>query len=101
MRKLLLGIDIGSSSIKVSLLDANSGKSIGAKSFPEEEMLIQSPEKGWAEQDPETWWKYVQQATKHVLSGAAVKPKELQGIGIAYQMHGLVLVDQNQEVLRA
>jgi xylulokinase len=101
MRKLLLGIDIGSSSIKVSLLDADSGKSIGSKSFPEEEMLIQSPEKGWAEQDPETWWKYVQQATKHVLSGAAVKSKELQGIGIAYQMHGLVLVDKNQKVLRS
>lgn len=101
MRKLLLGIDIGSSSIKVSLLDADSGKSIGSKSFPEEEMLIQSPEKGWAEQDPETWWNYVQQATKHVLSGAAVKSKELQGIGIAYQMHGLVLVDKNQKVLRS
>jgi len=100
MRKLLLGIDIGSSSIKVSLLDADSGKSIGSKSFPEEEMAMQSPEKGWAEQDPEIWWKYVQQATKHVLSGAAVKSKELQGIGIAYQMHGLVLVDSKQEVLR-
>jgi len=101
MRKLLLGIDIGSSSIKVSLLDADSGKSIGAKSFPEEEMQIQSPEKGWAEQDPETWWKYVQQATKHVLFEAAIKSKELQGIGIAYQMHGLVLVDKNQKVLRS
>ncbi len=101
MRKLLLGIDIGSSSIKVSLLDADSGKSIGSKSFPEEEMLIQSPEKAWAEQDPETWWKYVQQATKHVLYGASVKSKELQGIGIAYQMHGLVLVDKNQKVLRS
>jgi len=101
MRKLLLGIDIGSSSIKVSLLDADSGKSIGSKSFPEEEMLIQSPEKGWAEQDPETWWKYVQQATKHVLHGAAVKSKELLGIGIAYQMHGLVLVDKNQKSLRS
>lgn len=101
MRKLLLGIDIGSSSIKVSLLDADSGKSIGAKSFPEEEMQIQSPEKGWAEQDPETWWKYVKQATQYVLAKAAVKSKELHGIGIAYQMHGLVLVDKNQEVLRS
>jgi xylulokinase len=101
MRNLLLGIDIGSSSVKVSLLDADSGRSIGSKSFPEEEMVIQSPEKGWAEQDPETWWKYVQQATRYVLYGAAVKSKELQGIGIAYQMHGLVLVDKNQKVLRS
>jgi xylulokinase len=101
MRKLLLGIDIGSSSIKVSLLDADSGKSIGAKSFPEQEMQIHSPEKGWAEQDPETWWKYVQQATQHVLKAASVKSKELQGIGIAYQMHGLVLVDKDQKVLRS
>jgi xylulokinase len=101
MRKLLLGIDIGSSSIKVSLLDADSGRSIGSKSFPQEEMVIQSPEKGWAEQDPETWWEYVQQATRYVLNGSAVKSKELQGIGIAYQMHGLVLVDKNQKVLRS
>jgi xylulokinase len=101
MRNLLLGIDIGSSSVKVSLLDADSGRSIGSKSFPEEEMVIQSPEKGWAEQDPETWWEYVQQATRYVLYGAAVKSKELQGIGIAYQMHGLVLVDKNQKVLRS
>jgi xylulokinase len=64
-------------------------------------MVIQSPEKGWAEQDPETWWEYVQQATRYVLYGAAVKSKELQGIGIAYQMHGLVLVDKNQKVLRS
>jgi xylulokinase len=77
MRNLLLGIDIGSSSVKVSLLDADSGRSIGSKSFPEEEMVIQSPEKGWAEQDPETWWEYVQQATRYVLYGAAVKSKEL------------------------
>ncbi len=100
MRKLLLGIDIGSSSIKVSLLDSDSGKSIGAKSFPEEEMLINSPEKGWAEQDPETWWTYVKKASNHVLSLCEVKSGELKGIGIAYQMHGLVLVDSNQQVLR-
>lgn len=100
MRKLLVGIDIGSSSVKVSLLDADSGKAVHAKSFPEEEMLIHSPEKGWAEQDPEMWWNYTCQATKYVLSKAEVKKGELKGIGIAYQMHGLVLVDQEQQVLR-
>ncbi len=101
MRKLVLGIDIGSSSIKVSLLDTASGRSIGSKAFPEKEMAIKAPEKGWAEQDPDTWWKYVQQSCKHVLSQAEVKSGELQAIGIAYQMHGLVLVDKNKSLLRS
>jgi len=100
MRKLLLGIDIGSSSVKASLLDADSGKALVAKAFPEEEMVIQSPEKGWAEQDPDMWWNYVQQAIRHVLSKSSVQKGELKGIGIAYQMHGLVLVDKDQNVLR-
>lgn len=100
MRKLLLGIDIGSSSVKASLLDADSGKALVAKAFPEEEMVIQSPEKGWAEQDPDMWWDYVQQAIRYVLSKSFVQKGELKGIGIAYQMHGLVLVDKNQNVLR-
>ncbi|EAZ83166.1 xylulokinase [Algoriphagus machipongonensis] len=100
MRQLLLGLDIGSSSIKASLLDADSGKAICSKAFPEEEMEIQAPEAGWAEQNPETWWKYIKQASKYVLSKSSVKAGELKGIGIAYQMHGLVLVDKDQNVLR-
>lgn len=100
MRKLLLGFDIGSSSVKASLLDADSGKSIASKALPEVEMPITSPEKGWAEQDPEMWWTYIQQVSKHVLSEADVKKGELQSIGIAYQMHGLVVVDNDQNVLR-
>lgn len=100
MRTLLLGIDIGSSSVKTSLLDADTGKSISSKSFPEEEMTIESPQSGWAEQDPENWWKYVKQATKYVLQHTHVKSGEVKGIGIAYQMHGLVLVDKDQNVLR-
>lgn len=100
MRRLLLGLDIGSSSIKASLLDADTGKALVAKAFPEEEMSIESPKEGWAEQDPEKWWKYIKQSSKFVLQKAEVKPGELKGIGIAYQMHGLVLVDENQKVLR-
>ncbi|MDF2157668.1 FGGY family carbohydrate kinase [Algoriphagus sp. CAU 1675] len=101
MRKLLLGLDIGSSSVKASLLDADSGKAVVSKAFPEVEMPIASPEKGWAEQDPEMWWKYVRQASNYVLDKAEVKSGELKGIGIAYQMHGLVLVDKDQNVLRS
>lgn len=100
MRQLLLGLDIGSSSIKASILDADTGRSIVSKAFPEEEMLINSPKEGWAEQDPETWWKYIQQSSNYVLGKAKAKPGELKGIGIAYQMHGLVLVDKDHQVLR-
>lgn len=101
MRKLLLGLDIGSSSVKASLLNADTGKAVASKAFPEQEMPIDAPDEGFAEQDPEMWWKYVQQASKYVLSQAAVKKGELKGIGIAYQMHGLVLVDKDQNVLRS
>jgi len=101
MRKLLLGFDIGSSSVKASLLDVDSGKSIASKALPEVEMPINSPEKGWAEQDPEMWWTYIQQVSKHVLNQANVKKGELKSIGIAYQMHGLVVVDKDQNVLRS
>ncbi|MFC5190691.1 xylulokinase [Algoriphagus aquatilis] len=100
MRKLLLGLDIGSSSVKASLLDADSGKSIASKAFPEEEMPINSPQSGWAEQDPDMWWKYVKECISFVQHKAEVKKGELKAIGIAYQMHGLVCVDKNQQVLR-
>lgn len=100
MRKLLLGLDIGSSSVKASLLDADTGKSIASKAFPEEEMPISSPQSGWAEQDPDMWWKYVKECIAFVQKKAEVKKGELKAIGIAYQMHGLVCVDKNQQVLR-
>ena len=100
MRKLLLGLDIGSSSVKASLLDVDSGKSIASKAFPEEEMPINSPQSGWAEQDPDMWWKYVKECIAFVQQKAEVKKGELKAIGIAYQMHGLVCVDKNKQVLR-
>ncbi|WP_026952650.1 xylulokinase [Algoriphagus mannitolivorans] len=100
MRNLLLGLDIGSSSVKASLLDADTGKAIASKAFPEEEMPILAPETGWAEQDPEMWWSYVKESTAYIFKKAGVKKGELKGIGIAYQMHGLVCVDKDQNVLR-
>lgn len=100
MRQLLLGIDLGSSSVKACILDVSSGKSLASKAFPEVEMPIQSPQTGWAEQDPELWWRYVKQAISFVQQQAQVQKGELKGIGIAYQMHGLVCIDKAHQVLR-
>ncbi|EPR71407.1 xylulokinase [Cyclobacterium qasimii] len=100
MRQLLIGYDIGSSSVKATLLDADSGKVVAAKGLPEVEMSIDSPQKDWAEQDPELWWKYIKETTKNILAKANVKAGEIKGIGISYQMHGLVMVDKNREVIR-
>ncbi len=100
MRQLLLGIDLGSSSVKACILDASSSKPLASKAFPEVEMPIQSPQTGWAEQDPELWWHYVRQCISFVQQQAQVQKGELKGIGIAYQMHGLVCVDKAHQVLR-
>ena len=96
----LLGYDIGSSSIKTALVDADSGKAIQVVQFPKIEMDIISAQVGWAEQHPEVWWKNLCQATKSLLQKTKVNPKDIKGIGISYQMHGLVLIDKNQKVLR-
>jgi xylulokinase len=99
-QKLLLGYDIGSSSIKASLIDADTGELVASGISPEQEMKIDSPQIGWAEQHPETWWKHVVTATQKILSELSSQSYEIAGIGISYQMHGLVTVDKNQTVLR-
>lgn len=96
----LIGYDIGSSSIKAALLDARSGKTLGVAQHPEREMTIEAPEPGWAEQDPERWWDYVCLATQKLLRQTEADPLAIRSVGIAYQMHGLVLIDENREVLR-
>jgi len=100
MRKLLIGYDIGSSSVKTTLLDADTGKVVASESLPKEEMLIASPKKEWAEQDPMMWWKYIVETTHKVREEARIQPGEVQAIGISYQMHGLVMVDKKGEVIR-
>lgn len=97
---LLLGLDLGSSSIKASLVDAKSGSLITSASSPEQELAISAPQPGWAEQDPETWWKHVKLATRKILSESGVNPQKIAAIGISYQMHGLVIVDRDHHVLR-
>lgn len=97
---LLLGIDIGTSSIKVSVVDTYSQRRIASTQFPETEAGIISLKPGWAEQSPEQWWVHTQQA---ILKANALKlydPAKINAIGIAYQMHGLVCVDKNQKPLR-
>jgi xylulokinase len=100
MASLLLGYDLGSSSVKASLLDAETGKVSASATSPEVEMSIESKKHGWAEQDPELWWTNVIAATRQVLSKSGAKPESILAIGISYQMHGLVIVDKDHKVLR-
>ena len=95
-----IGFDIGSSSVKVALVNALSGKKIIALHEPQEEMAITALQSDWAEQDPNSWWEYVCKATKRVIREAKVSAKEISGIGISYQMHGLVVVDKAGVPLR-
>src|SRR5678809_566195 len=88
---LLLGIDLGTSSIKVSVLDAETQQSLASAQYPEEETTITSLQTGWAEQSPETWWQNIKEAIKKVNATRLFDPKNIAAIGIAYQMHGLVL----------
>jgi xylulokinase len=97
---LLLGIDLGTSSIKVSVIDAQSQKCIASAHYPETEADIISPHPGWAEQSPDQWWENVKQAILKCHALEKYDPLDIAAIGIAYQMHGLVLVDKNQHVLR-
>ncbi len=97
---LLLGIDLGTSSIKVSVVDAETQQGIVSAQYPEQEVAIKSLKTGWAEQSPETWWQNIKEAIKKLNGSGKFDPKNIAAIGIAYQMHGLVLVDQQQKVLR-
>lgn len=97
---LLLGIDLGTSSVKVSVLDASTQLCIASAQYPETEMNIISPQPGWAEQSPDLWWENVNQAILKCNATEKYDPKEIVTIGIAYQMHGLVMVDKEQHILR-
>lgn len=96
----LLGYDIGSSSVKAALVDVDSGKRVASAFYPKTEMPIQSVKPGWAEQDPVGWWSNLQLATADVLKQASIDGSLVAAIGISYQMHGLVLVDKDNQVLR-
>ena len=96
----VLGYDIGSSSVKASLVNVESGKCAASAFFPKTEAPILAVKQGWAEQDPQSWWDNLKLATQAVLTASGAKAEEIKAIGISYQMHGLVCVDKNQQVLR-
>lgn len=95
-----LGIDLGSSSVKLSILDAEKGHTLATVKVPEFEMEMKAPQFGWAEQDPEDWWENVKTGLRLLREEENIDLKKIQGIGIAYQMHGLVLTDDKLNPVR-
>lgn len=98
MTKKSLGIDIGSSSVKVSLLDIASGECVASSTNPSQEMPIEALQSGWAEQDPDMWWKYVVEGIKKISEQYSMS--DVASIGITYQMHGLVALDKENRPVR-
>lgn len=96
----LLGYDIGSSSVKASIVNAETGKCVSSAFFPKSEAEIIAVKQGWAEQRPEQWWEHLKQSTAAVLVESKVNPADIKAIGISYQMHGLVCIDRDHNVLR-
>jgi xylulokinase len=97
---LLLGIDLGSSSVKASVLDGDTGLCVASSSSPADEMKINAPKAGWAEQDPSEWWNNLKNAIAGCRKTIGNRMDAIGAIGISYQMHGLVITDKNKEVLR-
>lgn len=98
--RYLLGFDVGSSSVKASLVDADSGVCVASAFYPEKEAPILAVKAGWAEQEPQMWWDNAKLSLKKVMSDASVNGEDIKAIGISYQMHGLVCVDKQMQVLR-
>ncbi|MDE6285564.1 MAG: carbohydrate kinase, partial [Muribaculaceae bacterium] len=96
----LLGYDIGTSSVKASLVDAKTGRAVASDFFPKQEAPIKALQNGWAEQNPASWWQYLKEATAAVVGKAGINPADIAAIGFSYQMHGLVMVDKNLQPLR-
>lgn len=98
--RYLLGFDVGSSSVKASLVNADTGKCVASAFYPEREAPITAVKTGWAEQDPQMWWDNAKLSLKKIMADSNAKAEEIKAIGISYQMHGLVCVDKNLNALR-
>jgi xylulokinase len=98
--RYLLGFDVGSSSVKASLVDADNGKCVASAFYPEKEAPIMAVKAGWAEQEPESWWEYAKLSLKKIMADAGATAEDIKAVGISYQMHGLVCVDKDLKALR-
>ena len=99
-KEYLLGFDVGSSSVKASLVNIETGQCAATAFYPEHEAPIKAIKAGWAEQEPQMWWDNAKLSLKKIMAEAGAKGEQIKAIGISYQMHGLVCVDKNQQVLR-
>jgi len=95
-----IGYDLGSSFVKIALLDSKTNKQVSLIKEPSSEMKIISLKDNWAEQDPELWWKYICDGTKKLINKTKINKDHIKAIGISYQMHGLVLLDNKKKLLR-
>jgi len=95
-----IGFDLGSSSVKAALIESGTGKTVGVTNYPDQEMKIIAQQTGWAEQEPDVWWKNCCKVTEKLLAQTGISSNKIEGIGIAYQMHGMVIIDKSQKVLR-
>lgn len=93
-----LGIDVGTSSVKVSLLDIETGTCVASATNPKVEAPIKALCKGWAEQDPDSWWNYLCDGVREIAASRSMA--DVRSIGITYQMHGLVCVDKDCRPVR-
>ena len=98
--RYLLGFDVGSSSVKASLVNADTGVCAAAAFFPEKEAPIMAVKAGWAEQDPQMWWDNAKLSLKKIMAETGATGEDIIAVGISYQMHGLVCVDKNLKALR-
>ena len=96
----MLGFDVGSSSVKASLVDIESGECAASAFYPSEEAPIKALKTGWAEQDPEMWWANAKLSLADIMAKTGAKGSDIKGIGISYQMHGLVCVDRQMRPVR-
>ena len=99
-RRYLLGFDVGSSSVKASLTDVDSGAIAASAFYPEHEAPIMAVKAGWAEQDPQMWWDNAKLSLRKIMNETGARGEDILAVGISYQMHGLVCVDKDQQVLR-
>ena len=99
-KQFLLGFDVGSSSVKASLVEMESGQCAASAFFPESEAPIKAVRAGWAEQSPENWWQYLKQSLRKIMNETGAKGEQICAIGISYQMHGLVCIDKELKPLR-